>query len=243
MQCRQTVVSLLGQLVKLRPGSEEDLDDYFVRSQELITRLSEAVEAITDTLFIALLINGLPDNFEHFVVQESFNQPWRFQSWERGWGTTLTRGRLDMERGLYMVTKPCKLRGRRKECQVVAAMCAVRRVIWRGNANPKVTLDNSVLEAVGRTKQGFHHQRSKGGQPGLFRKGVQGGEDMVLHLLCYNFNEEKRPHCGYGMHWSCGANFESWNEGTNVEKPNGTLSRVEGKGSVEVEIRDCHDAV
>ena len=75
MQCRQTVVSLVGQLVKLRPGSEEDLDNYFVRSQELITRLSEAVEAITDTLFIALLINGLPDNFEPFVVRESFTQP------------------------------------------------------------------------------------------------------------------------------------------------------------------------
>ena len=37
--------------------------------------------------------------------------------------------------------------------------------------------------------------------------------------------------------------FESWNEGTTVENPNGTLSRIAGKGSVEAEIRDCHDAV
>ena len=28
-----------------------------------------------------------------------------------------------------------------------------------------------------------------------------------------------------------------------MEKPNGTLSRIECKGSVEVGIRDCHDAV
>ena len=28
-----------------------------------------------------------------------------------------------------------------------------------------------------------------------------------------------------------------------MENPNGTLSRIEGKGSVEVKIRDCHDAV
>ena len=56
---RPTVVSLVGQLAKLRLGSEEDLDDYFVRSQELMTRLSEAGEAITDTLFNALVINGL----------------------------------------------------------------------------------------------------------------------------------------------------------------------------------------
>ena len=27
-----------------------------------------------------------------------------------------------------------------------------------------------------------------------------------------------------------------------MDNPNGTLSRIEGKGSVEVEIRDCHDA-
>ena len=38
------------------------------------------------------------------------------------------------------------------------------------------------------------------------------------------------------------SSFESWNEGTTVKNPNGTLSRVEGKRSVEVEIRDCHDA-
>ena len=37
-----------------------------------MTRLSEAGEAITDSLFNALVINGLPDSYEHFVVQESF---------------------------------------------------------------------------------------------------------------------------------------------------------------------------
>ena len=36
-----------------------------------MTRLSEAGKAITDTLFNALVINRLPDGYEHFVVQES----------------------------------------------------------------------------------------------------------------------------------------------------------------------------
>ena len=58
---RPTVVSLVGQLAKLHLGLEEDLDDYFVRCQELVLRLSEAKEVITDTLFNALVINGLPD--------------------------------------------------------------------------------------------------------------------------------------------------------------------------------------
>ena len=29
---------------------------------------------------------------------------------------------------------------------------------------------------------------------------------------------------------------------TFVEKPNGTQSKIEGEGSVEVEIKDCQDA-
>ena len=76
---RPTVVSLVGQLAKLRLGSEEDLDDYFVRSQGLMTRLSETGEAITDTLFNTLVINGLPDSYEHSVVQESFQPAKTFQ--------------------------------------------------------------------------------------------------------------------------------------------------------------------
>ena len=47
--------------------SENDLHDYFVRSQELMTPLSEAGGAVTDILF-----NGLPDSYALFVVQESF---------------------------------------------------------------------------------------------------------------------------------------------------------------------------
>ena len=65
-------VSLLCQLTKLRLGSKEDLDDYFVRSQGLMTRLSEVGEAITGTLFNALVIIGMSDNYEHFLMQDHF---------------------------------------------------------------------------------------------------------------------------------------------------------------------------
>ena len=37
--------------------------------------------------------------------------------------------------------------------------------------------------------------------------------------------------------------FESWNEGTSMKNPKRTLSRIEAKGSVKVETRDCHDDV
>ena len=62
----------IGQSAMLRRGSEEDLDDYCIGSQKLMTWLSEAAEAITETLFNALLINRLPDSYEQFVAQENF---------------------------------------------------------------------------------------------------------------------------------------------------------------------------
>ena len=39
------------------------------------------------------------------------------------------------------------------------------------------------------------------------------------------------------------SSFENWNEGTTVENPNGLLSKIERKFSVEVEIMVCHNAV
>ncbi len=38
-----------------------------------MSRLTEAGEKISETLFNALVVNGLPEKYEHFVVQESFN--------------------------------------------------------------------------------------------------------------------------------------------------------------------------
>ena len=38
-----------------------------------MSRLTEAGENISETLLNALVINGLPEKYEHFIVQESFN--------------------------------------------------------------------------------------------------------------------------------------------------------------------------
>ena len=70
---KPTVVSLVRQLSRLQLGEEEKLHEYFIRSQELMSRLTEAGEHMTETLFNALVINGLPERYEDFVVQESFN--------------------------------------------------------------------------------------------------------------------------------------------------------------------------
>ena len=77
---KPTVVSLVGQLAKLRLGPSEMPEDYFVRSQELMTRLSEAGERVSDTLFNALMINVLLEQYEFFVVQASLQPATTFQA-------------------------------------------------------------------------------------------------------------------------------------------------------------------
>ena len=73
------MVSLVGQLAKLRLGPTGKLDDYFVRRQEMMTRLSKADERVSDTLFNALVINGLLEQYEHFLVQGRFQPTTTFQ--------------------------------------------------------------------------------------------------------------------------------------------------------------------
>ena len=70
---KPTVVSLVRQISRLQLDENEKLSEYFIRAQELMSRLTEAGENISETLFNALVINGLPEKYEHFIVQESFN--------------------------------------------------------------------------------------------------------------------------------------------------------------------------
>ena len=59
------------------------LDSFFIRGQELLTRLQEAGEAVSETLFNALVLNGLPMRYESFVIQESFNPARNFTEWRK----------------------------------------------------------------------------------------------------------------------------------------------------------------
>ena len=68
-----TAVTLVAQLARLQLEDAEDLDSFFIRGQELLTRLQEAGEAVSETLFNALVLNGLPMGYKSLVIQESFN--------------------------------------------------------------------------------------------------------------------------------------------------------------------------
>ena len=73
-----TVVILVAQLAGLHIKDAEDLDSFFIRGQELLTRLQEAGEAVLETLFNASVLNGLLMRYESFFIQESFNPATNF---------------------------------------------------------------------------------------------------------------------------------------------------------------------
>ena len=54
------MVILVTQLARRQPEGFEYLDSFYIRGQELPTRLKEAGEAISETHINALVINGLP---------------------------------------------------------------------------------------------------------------------------------------------------------------------------------------
>ena len=75
---KPAVVSLVRQMSRLLLGQEEKIHEYYIRSQELMSRLAEAGQKMSEALFNVLVISGLPEKYEHFIVQESLNSASRF---------------------------------------------------------------------------------------------------------------------------------------------------------------------
>ena len=93
-----TVVSLMRQLSRLQLKEDEALHSYFIRAEELSTRLEQAGEHFPEPLLNVMVLNGLPELYEHFVVQESFNPAGSFVEL-RTRLTNYQESRLHRERG------------------------------------------------------------------------------------------------------------------------------------------------
>ena len=68
-----TVISMMRLLFRLQLREDQAIHQYFIRAQELVTRLHHDSEEFSETLFNEVALNGLPQRYERFVVQESFN--------------------------------------------------------------------------------------------------------------------------------------------------------------------------
>ena len=199
------------------------------------------------------MINGLLDSYEHFVLQESFQPAKAFPEL-----TTRLRYYDDSRRprcgertghghtAMQVVRK--KKGGSNSGCYVCGQKGHMKR-----DCKSKDDSRQSSARGSGSNKAsgpGAKKQRCfKCGQPGHFarecKQGTTGffsccvattmkGDDLIVETGCTDHVVRDR---------AVFSSFESWNEWTTVENPNSTLSRIEGKGSVEVEIRDCHDAL
>ena len=79
-----TEVSVMRQLAHLQLHEDKAQQNYFICAQELYTRLEHAREHLSQPLLNAMVLNGLPEHYEHFVAQESFNPAVSFvELWTR----------------------------------------------------------------------------------------------------------------------------------------------------------------
>ena len=72
------MLTLVAQLARLQLEDDEDLDSFFIRGQELLTRLQKAGQGVRETLFNALVLKGLPMRYENFDIQESLKPATNF---------------------------------------------------------------------------------------------------------------------------------------------------------------------
>ena len=67
------IISLYTELTSLVKKNEESVTDYVIRAETAAAALKNAGETVSDSLFIALILKGLPDSFQSFeaVITQS----------------------------------------------------------------------------------------------------------------------------------------------------------------------------
>ena len=66
-------MTLVEQLIRMQLRISDELNIFFIRGQQLITKLQEAGEAVSETFFNALVLNGLQVKYESGVLQKILN--------------------------------------------------------------------------------------------------------------------------------------------------------------------------
>ena len=247
-----TVISLMRQLARLQLREDEAIHQYFIRAQELVTRLHHAGEELSETLFNARVLNGLPQRYEHFVVQESFNPAENF---------------VELRKRLTNFEESRRQRDDVEEDQHVAMLAT--------NASHQIDIHSSFKSHPRKT---FSKPSSSKGprlcfvcnKPGHLAASCYKKDNAVCsickakgHLASACKHQQKSPHKGLASSLSADSSFEvsktdlvvdsgstdhmmidkTWFKNyqkleTTVNNPDGGKTKVEGIGDVDVEARD-----
>ena len=76
------IITLYTQLTSLSAGSDESMTDYLIRAETSAAALREAKEAVSDSLLIAMVLKGLPDDYKPFIAVATQREKQTFQDFK-----------------------------------------------------------------------------------------------------------------------------------------------------------------
>ena len=62
------IISMYCELTSLKLSPNENVTEYLIRAENYVARLKEAGEIVSESLLIAMLVKGLPDNYRSFTT-------------------------------------------------------------------------------------------------------------------------------------------------------------------------------
>ena len=62
------IITLYTELTTLKKGSSESITDYIIRAERAFTMLTAAGETVSESLLVAMVLKGLPEEYQPFVA-------------------------------------------------------------------------------------------------------------------------------------------------------------------------------
>ena len=235
------------QLAHLTLKEDETLHNCFIRAQELSNRLEQAGKHLSEPLLNAMVLNGLPERYEHFVVLESFNPAGSFVE-HRTRLTNYEESRLhresveDVDSHVAMTSK--KARPKHKSSKYNAApksssgkitcYCCGMKGHMKAECYKRETAECTVCEQKRHLEKACNKKELKGGKHGKLASSLKSGESSEATSKDLVIDSGSTEHVIVNK--NCFKNLKE--KDTTVTNLDGGNTKVLGIGEVEVVAQD-----